>query len=267
MRIKECSARVKAAADGGQGEFSALVSVFGNKDDVGDVVIPGAFTESLAEWKASGNPIPVIWSHDWSDPFSHIGAVTDAKETEQGLEVTAQLDLDNPKAEQVYRLLKGGRVTQFSFAYDVEEGAWIEKDDNGVHDAYYELRKVKVYEVGPTLVGANQETDLLGVKASALLSSVKEGRVLAQKHLDSLREAHSTIGAVIEAADKTSPSEDGKGAEKASAKQDDGHAATPPAPSSGTAETATPESGEAMPGTASLDLMALTIAIRQRGPA
>jgi len=227
MHIKECSAQVKAAGDG-SGQFTALVSVFNNKDSVGDVVMPGAFTDTLAEWAASGDPIPVIWSHDWLDPFSHIGAVTSAQQTDAGLQVTGQLDLDNAKAQQVYRLLKAGRVKQFSFAYDVEEGAWVESNANGVEDSRYELRKLKLYEVGPTLVGANQETELLAVKAAALAAGVKEGRVLAQKHVDALEETHAKLGEVIAAVKKASPSDDGKDADSASAKQDASRPETAP---------------------------------------
>lgn len=199
MRIKEYAALVKAVDDpAAQGQFTALVAVFGNEDSVGDVVMPGAFTQTLADWKASGNPIPVIWSHDWADPFSNIGAVTDAEETDKGLQVTGQLDMDNPKAEQVYRLLKNGRVTQFSFAYDIESGALVE-DEDGIH---YELRQLKLYEVGPCLVGANQETELLAVKADQIVAGVKEGRVLAAKHVSKLKDAHAAIGEVIVAAEK-----------------------------------------------------------------
>lgn len=209
-RTKECPARIKAAgeADGLQpGQFTAIVSVFGNEDSAGDVVVPGAFTDTLADWAAKGDPIPVLWSHDWSDPFSHIGVVVDAKETDEGLLVTGQIeDLDtNPTAAQVYRLLKGRRVTQFSFAYDVQEGAWVDtEDDQSNPYGYYELRKLRLYEVGPTLVGANQETELLAAKADSLVRGLKEGRVLAQAHVDRLKEAHQALGDVIAAAEKTS---------------------------------------------------------------
>lgn len=198
---KDCPARVKAAgeADGLEpGQFTALVSVFGNEDSMGDVVMPGAFADTLAEWAAKGDPIPVVWSHDWSDPFSHIGTVVKAEESPDGLLVTGQIDTDgNPKAEQVYRLLKGRRVTQFSFAYDILDAGWGEREDGEV----YELRKLKLHEVGPTLLGANQETELLAAKARALVSGVKEGRVLAAAHVDKLKTAHAAIGEVIAAAD------------------------------------------------------------------
>ncbi|WP_327300387.1 HK97 family phage prohead protease [Streptomyces goshikiensis] len=199
MLTKDAPARVKAAgeSDGlGVGEFTALVSVFGNEDSVGDVVMPGAFADDLARWKQSGDPIPVIWSHDWGDPFSHIGHVTDARESAGGLLVTGQLDLDNPKAQQVFRLLKGRRVTQMSFAYDIEDGGWGERDGREV----YELRKLRIHEVGPCLVGANQETELLAAKAHGLVRGTKAGRVLSQANYDSLSKAHAAIGEVLAAA-------------------------------------------------------------------
>jgi HK97 family phage prohead protease len=132
----------------------------------------------------------------------HIGEVLEAKETDEGLEVLAQLDLDpdgSPKAKQAYRLLKGRRVTQFSFAYSVAEGAYVEKDG----DSYYELRKLDLYEVGPTPVGANDQTELLGVKAAAehakvLAADVKAGRVLSTKNETTLRDAVASLEASAE---------------------------------------------------------------------
>ncbi|WP_199489163.1 HK97 family phage prohead protease [Micromonospora craniellae] len=205
MLIKTAPARIKAAGtdDGlADGEFEALVSVFGNVDSYGDVVMPGAFDDVLSEWSAKGDPIPVIWSHNWYDPFAHIGTVLEAKETDVGLWVKGLVDQD-PEARtaaQVYRLLKGRRVTQFSFAYEIGEASWAERDGQDV----YELRKFSgLHEVGPCLVGANQDTDLLSAKARLLAAGVKEGRVLAQAHVDRLKEAHGALGEVIAAAEKT----------------------------------------------------------------
>lgn len=164
MQVKDFHARVKAAGteqDLDEGQYRALVSVFDVEDSTGDVVTPGAFTKTLNSWSERGDPIPIVWSHEWSDPYAHIGHVVEAAETDDGLVITGQLDLANPKAEQVYRLLKGRRVTQHSFAYDVVDGTKAERDGRSVH----ELRELSVYEVGPCLVGANQETALLEAKA------------------------------------------------------------------------------------------------------
>ena len=104
---RSTAATLKSVGDEGslgKGQFTALVSVFGNVDSLGEVVMPGAFTDTLAQWQVKGDPIPVVWSHQWSDPMSHIGEVLEAKETDQGLEVTAQLDMSNPTAVQVFKL-------------------------------------------------------------------------------------------------------------------------------------------------------------------
>jgi uncharacterized protein len=189
VNLKTRPATIKATgADAGSeladGQFRALVAVFGNVDSVGDRIVPGAFTESLKVWEDSGNPIPVIWSHDWMDPFSHIGSVVKAEETEDGLEVVGQLDLeDNPVAKQVYRLMKGRRVQQFSFAYDVKASQAVtepvEADGNAEDDEsddekaaeddvptrdVLELHTLELFEVGPCLIGVNRETDLRDVK-------------------------------------------------------------------------------------------------------
>lgn len=217
-RVKTCPARIKAAGpkDGlEEGEFRALVSVFNNVDAIGDVVMPGAFKEDLAEWAAKGDPIPVLWSHDWIDPFSHVGVVKSASETADGLEVLATLDLYDeddegnrvriPKAWQVYRLLKGRRVTQFSFAYDILDAGRGERDGEPV----FELRKLHVFEVGPTLVGMNQSTDLLDVKSAAsaldvatfiadVSAQLKAGRVLSAANESALRSALDKIAGGIE---------------------------------------------------------------------
>jgi len=173
VRVKSRPVSIKAAGTNegtDDGVFEAIVATY-DVDDVGDKIVPGAFAETLERWKASGSPIPVLWSHMSMDPEYHIGVVEDAEERDEGLWVRARIDLDDdsPKAKKVYRLLKGRRVTQFSFAYDIEQGGYVEEknDDGDDEAAYFELRKLRLYEVGPTLVGANQNTDLLDVKSAS----------------------------------------------------------------------------------------------------
>lgn len=149
------------ASDDVAGEFEALVSVFGNVDLGGDRVVRGAFAKSLARWQEKGDPIPVIWNHMWENPEAHIGAVYagDAVETGDGLLVKGRLDLDNPFAKQVYRLLSERRVKEFSFGYNT-----LDAERKG---GALELRELDLIEVGPTLKGMNPATELLAVKALA----------------------------------------------------------------------------------------------------
>lgn len=199
MKIKNASVRVKAGPQDGleEGQFTAYASVFGNKDSYGDVVVKGAFANTLAEWGAKDSVIPLLFGHRMDDPDYNIGHVVKAEEDEHGLKVTAQLDLENPKAAQTYRLLKGRRIDQMSFAYDVLDGGPAAKDG----DEFYELRELNLYEVSVVPIGANQETEVLAVKAAAdsLASGAKAGRVLSAKNESELRKAHEAIGTVLAA--------------------------------------------------------------------
>lgn len=158
-------AEFKAVPNGAPGEFTALVSVFGNVDLQGDRVMPGAFDNTIAQWKASGDPIPIIWSHDWQDPFAHIGLVTGVQITTAGLVLSGKNDIDKPFAKQVNDLLVARRVTQWSFAYDVI-------NEQRAKDGANELLELALIEAGPTLMGANSSTNTIAAKA--LLSAAAD---------------------------------------------------------------------------------------------
>lgn len=151
------------AVDGQKGVVEMFVSVFDTVDDRGDVVRSTAFDNTLAEWAAKGDPVPVIWSHQWDNPFAHIGAVTDIGARtvgeKAGLWAQMQFDMDKDFARQVYDLLKARRVTQASFAYSVNGYSYVDVEGREVR----ELTDLELFEVGPTLVGMNQETELLQV--------------------------------------------------------------------------------------------------------
>jgi HK97 family phage prohead protease len=205
--FKNAPVQVKAAGpDDGleDGQFRALVSVFGNVDSYGDKVVPGAFAKTLSQWTESGDPIPVYWSHRMDDPDMNIGYVLTAEETENGLEVLGQIDLDadaSPKAKQAYRLAKGRRATQWSFAYDVIDGGEVDKDG----EKYNELRELKLYEVSMTPIGANDQTELLAVKHAGQ----KADESADTPDTDALRSAlESAASAIQDVLDALAPEEE-----------------------------------------------------------
>jgi HK97 family phage prohead protease len=215
----------KAAEDGdelNEGEFIGYASVFGNKDSAGDVVVQGAFLETLAQYGEKGAGIPAYWSHRMDDPMMNIGQTVEAKEDEHGLRVRVKLDMDNPNAAYAHKLIKEGRVSQMSFAYDVKEWGFVETED----DQYFELRKLNLHEVSVVPVGANQETELLAVKS--ILSGVKAGRKLSTKNEDRLAQARDLISDVLSEVAKSDEEEvsgedpkAGKAEERVSAKAED----------------------------------------------
>ena len=211
---------VKAGPEDGleDGQFEAYASIFDNVDAYGDIVRRGAFAETLAEWQASELLLPLLFGHEMFDPDYNIGHVIEAREDERGLWTRCQIDVEaeTGKARQVYRLVKGRRIGQMSFAYDVLDSGTVMVNGERV----YELRKLKLHEISVVTIGANQETEILAVKhgAARLVHGAKEGRVLAAKHIDSLRSAQEAIGAVIAAAEGT---EQGKASGQAGDKNEE----------------------------------------------
>lgn len=219
MQIKSVAlSGVKAGPDDGlaEGEFLVYPSTFTREpDSYGDVVAKGAFLDDLAAWKAAGNVIPGLYGHRLDDPDFYVAEAIDTGEDDHGWWVRGRFDMDSPKGAQVYRLVKGRRLNQLSFAFDILEEGAVELEDGTKAN---ELRKLKVYEFSFVPVGANQDTGVVAVKALAdsMADNFKAGRVLAAKHITSLREAADAISAVIAAAEATDDQEKASGKPAAS---------------------------------------------------
>lgn len=257
--IKSVPFKVKAAGpdDGlSDGQFEGYASVFGNVDSYGDIVVKGAFADSLTEWREKGDPIPLLWGHDFNDPFSNIGSIDAAEEDDHGLKVRGTFDLDNPKAAQVYKLAKGRRTTGMSFAYDV-------RDEERKDDANY-LKSLHIYEASIVPIGANPLAGVEAVK-SAAETMLKAGRVLSAKNESALREARDSIDSVLSSLgvdedEKAAPAADPHDQEKASGQ---------PEAKTGATDEEPPEAKSSVPveeqrTDPSVDDLAATISLRSR---
>jgi uncharacterized protein len=188
LHFKTAPVAVKNADDAGT--FEAYVAVYDNVDAHGDVMRYGSFKDTLDEWAEKDAQIPVWWSHQMNDPDMNLGYVLDA-----------------PKAQTVHRLLKGGRVREFSFAYEITDGGIVKtKDDEDV----FEIRAVKLHEVGPTPIGANSQTELIDVKAAAerLEYHIKAGRVFSARNEAAIRDVIDTLSGATTALKSVLPEDD-----------------------------------------------------------
>ena len=192
------------------GAVRAYASTFDHTpDSVGDVVAPGAFDKTIANWKASGKPIPLLWGHDTDDPFSNIGAAVDYGTDERGLWFDADFDADNEKAQYVRKLVKEGRVFQCSFAYAVKDAAPVELESGAKAN---ELRELDLFEISIVQIPANQNATVEEVKA--MDAETKAGRRNSAKDADELRSIASAANQIIEVvngllADDEAPTTDG----------------------------------------------------------
>lgn len=171
MLTKTIRTPVKARTneDGEPTGFTGYAAVFDNIDLGGDKIIKGAFAQTLASrYPDHGAGIPVYWNHDTDDPFKNLGLTTSAIEDEHGLKVEGDIDTGTELGKQVAKLLKENRVSQMSFAYNVEAGAWVDgqKNDDGTFTpGYYELRQLDLFEVSICPIGMNQATEVSAKKA------------------------------------------------------------------------------------------------------
>lgn len=161
---KSFTASVKAA-DADTGIVTALVSAYGVVDSYDEEIMPGAFTKSLERF--GDDPIPILWNHEWGVMDAHL-AESKGEDTDEGLVMTMQFDMEDPTSVKAFRLLKSRRIKEFSIGgFEPSDGIRrVEKDDGSIVWQVYEFELI---EVSLVLRGANPETRLIDVKSAAEL--------------------------------------------------------------------------------------------------
>jgi len=123
--LKHRQVAFKAKEVNDDGSFKGYASVFGNIDSYNEIVMPGAFTESIKRIKDSGDPLPVLWQHRSGEP---IGGADVLVQDDYGLKTEGWLLKDAiPRAKEAHELLKRRVVRGLSIGYYVEESSLDEK--------------------------------------------------------------------------------------------------------------------------------------------
>lgn len=164
-------------------------------DSYGDIVIKGAFTDTLKKRKATGHPFPLCFNHDFDQI---IGAVFEAYEDDYGLKIRASF-LNTPAAQEKRELVKEGIVWQFSFAYSVlgSEAPTEEEKKQGI---FQKLTKLDLYEVSLVPVPANQTAVVTDIKNDDNIEE-KAGKRNSAKDEALIRDAISALQALLDTAD------------------------------------------------------------------
>jgi HK97 family phage prohead protease len=166
--------------DKAEGIVECFVSGVGNKDSVGDIVVPGAFNASLKRRKPR-----VVWGHDWNQPIGKVLEIYEVPKTDSrlpekmrragigGLFAKVQFNLNTERGREAFaNVAFYGMDQEWSIGYKT-----LVADYDPARQANM-LKEVELYEVSPVLHGANQLTGTISVKddSSALSSSVEEKR-------------------------------------------------------------------------------------------
>jgi len=164
--------RVKYVSENGQ--FEGYGSVFGVKDTYGDVVMPGAFKESLQEHKNNGTMPSMLWQHKSDEP---IGVYTNMAEDDVGLAVKGSLLIEaDPLARRAHAHMKAGSLTGLSIGYSFDSPDDYEWDKE---KQAFLLHKIKLWEVSPVTFPANTEARIEDVK-----SIFQSGRIPTKRNLE-----------------------------------------------------------------------------------
>jgi HK97 family phage prohead protease len=136
--------------DADTASLRAVFSTFGVVDHDGDVTLPTAFTD--------GQPIPMVWSHDWSRPIGRgaIKVLPDRAVFEGRFFTTAA-------GREAYESVKQmGDLQEYSYGYAPLEAEPGVLDGQPVRF----LKKLHVFEMSPVLVGAGVGTGTERLKAA-----------------------------------------------------------------------------------------------------
>lgn len=199
------------------GEVEGYASTWTREpDSYGDIVIKGAFTETLEKRKATGHPFPLCFNHDLNQI---IGAVKSIEEDDTGLKITASF-LGTPLAQEKRELVKEGIVWQFSFMYDILE-AEAPTQEEKAEGIMQKLTKLDLFEVSLVPCPANQTAVVTEIKSGepeekSVEAEEKSGRRNSAKDEDLIRQAISALQALLDNADPVDEEEDDPKANEAS---------------------------------------------------
>jgi len=198
IQRKTLTFEVKQAemADGGQyaGEFTGYAAGILNIDNVGDMILPGAFAADIPRFLSEG---VVCWQHDWMTP---IGVPLDAKEDGYGLLTRSRISRTS-KGLDAMTLIRDGVVKRLSIGYQVHDyeavdraglartvaayGLPVEKQmsilatfDEQDRDVVYLLKKLKLYEYSPVTVPANDKAIIMDAKSLTGLTFAEHSRAV-----------------------------------------------------------------------------------------
>ena len=167
---------IKANDDNRVVEFIATKEVVDRDKEI--VKVKGI---SLKEFKK--NPV-ILWSHDRRE--LPIGKAVQTTKSGDELKIKVEFaDAEaNPKADMVYRLVKGGFLSAVSIGFmpDFDEITYVEPKRGKKNQARRIFNKVELTEMSVVNIGANQDSLATGKSFSDAL----EGKVITEEEYKSL---------------------------------------------------------------------------------
>ena len=165
MTTKTIDFQCELKAAGDTGVFEGYGSVFSIEDLGGDVVVPGAFAETLAKQKSAGRMPAMLWQHRQAEP---VGVWTAMDEDSVGLKVRGQLALKTARGAEAYELMKMGAISGMSIGYRSRDDSFDRV--TGVRS----LKKLDLHELSLVTIPMNDASRVSAVKTIEELDSLSD---------------------------------------------------------------------------------------------
>lgn len=153
---------IKAETDdeGEFGVFEGYGSIFGNTDLGNDVIVKGAFTKSLKEFRAP-HEVKLLYQHKSDMP---IGKFDEIYEDARGLVVKGRLALKTQAGREAYELLKMGALDGLSIGFKINpKQVSYEKQSNRRI-----IKEVQLMEVSLVTFPMNPKATIRSVKGQEI---------------------------------------------------------------------------------------------------
>ncbi|QYW02478.1 capsid maturation protease [Stenotrophomonas phage Silvanus] len=174
------------------GRFTGYGSVFGEVDSYRDIVMPGAFKNTLARFKQLGRKVPMLWQHNSRQPM---GVYDVLKEDKHGLYVEGAINMKTQVGVEGFALMDQGALSGLSIGYETV----MFKDDN--EKLVRELHELDLWEISPVTFPAGDTARIQTVKSWDQLTTLRDCEEALQNTFGlSGREASKMIHAIKAAA-------------------------------------------------------------------
>lgn len=157
-------------------EFSGYGAFFNNVDAYGDLIVPGAFADTIAEARKSGIWPAMLSQHGgWgmtSEDLTPIGVWTDMSEDGAGLRMTGVL-ADTQRGREMHTLMKmkpRPAIDGLSIGYIAKESSPRSKPE----EPRRTLKKIHLIETSPVTFPANGKARVTDVKSQGFTERMFE---------------------------------------------------------------------------------------------
>ena len=139
------------------GKFEGFASTFGNSDRMDDIIVKGAFENTLKDHKDRSNrQIRMLFQHNRSNLIGGF-PISDAREDDKGLFVKGDVNLDTQGGKESFSLMKQGVLTDMSIGFIIR--------DSEMNDGRQMIKDVDLLEISLVTEPANQEAVVTSVKS------------------------------------------------------------------------------------------------------